>query len=100
MPSRADSSAGSIEPAPTMLVPRSVPSAGTRSSPTCDQVSSSTASPAFAPRSTAFQVRRWARRFSIIVSMSSSPTSEVWRTISSFSTSMSPKSGTSSKVAT
>ncbi|KAG0926704.1 hypothetical protein G6F31_018294 [Rhizopus arrhizus] len=87
-------------PWPSTIEPFSVPSAGRRSSPACDQVSTATRSPSCAPRLTGAQVRRWFCRFSIIWSMSASVISALWRTTVSLLTSMSPKSGTTSTVAT
>ena len=87
-------------PWPSTIEPFSVPSAGRRSSPACDQVSTATRSPSCAPRLTGAQVRRWFCRFSIIWSMSASVISALWRTTVSLLTSISPKSGTTSTVAT
>ncbi len=99
-PTRPCSIAGNMTPEPITLLPFSTPSAGRRSSPACDQVSRVTRSPSCAGRPAGCQVRRCRRRFSIICSMSASVTSAVWRITSSLATSMSPKSGTTSKVAT
>ncbi len=89
-----------IMPWPRTIEPFSVPSAGRRSSPACDQVSTATRSPSCAPRLTGAQVRRWFCRFSIIWSDVGFGDLGGVTHDGRLLTSMSPKSGTTSTVAT